>query len=62
MVNGYRELNSYEEPCISVNGKAIISFAREFNPTGVGEHLHMLYCHLLHHNDTIIKTDTGRLL
>ena len=40
-LNGYRELNSFEEPCFMV--VATITFlAREFNPTGVGEHI---YCH-----------------
>ena len=43
-LNGYRELDSYEEPCIHANGNAITSFARELNPTGVGEHIY-IYCH-----------------
>ena len=42
-LNGYWELNSYEEPCIYANGNAITSFARELNPTGVGEHIHIVY-------------------
>ena len=36
-------LNSYEEPCIYTNGNMITSFARELNPTGVGEHIHIIY-------------------
>ena len=43
-LNGYRELDSYEEPCIYANGKTITSFARELNPKGVGEHIY-IYCH-----------------
>ena len=40
-LNGYRELNSFEEPCFML--VAIITpFTRELNPTGVGEHI---YCH-----------------
>ena len=39
--NGYRELNSFEEPCFTLVA-TITSFARELNPTGVGEHI---YCH-----------------
>ena len=46
VLNGYRELDLYEEPCIYVNGNTITSFARELNPTGVGEHIYIyIYCH-----------------
>ena len=41
-LNGYRELNSYEEPCIYANGNAITSFARELNPTRVEERIHIV--------------------
>ena len=41
-LNGYWELNSYEEPCIYANGNAITSFARELSPMGVGEHIHIV--------------------
>ena len=41
MLNGYRELDSYEELCIYANGNTITSFAREVNPTGVGEHIYI---------------------
>ena len=44
LLNGYRELDSYEEPCIYANGNTITSFARELNPTGVGEYIY-IYCH-----------------
>ena len=40
-LNGYRELDSYEEPCIYANGNTFTSFARELNPTGVGEHIYI---------------------
>ena len=36
LLNGYRELNSSEEPCIYANDNAITSFARELNSTVVG--------------------------
>ena len=42
-LNGYRELDSYEEPYITFT-----SFDRELNPTGVGEHIYIyiyIYCH-----------------
>ena len=32
LLNGYRELDSYEEPCVYANGNTITSFARELNP------------------------------
>ena len=35
LLNDYRELNSYEEPCITLV-ETITSLARELNPTGVG--------------------------
>ena len=35
-LNGYREVDSYEETCIYANGNTITSFARELNPMGVG--------------------------
>ena len=41
-LNGYRELNSYEEPCIYANGNTVTSFARELNPTGVGDHIYIV--------------------
>ena len=49
-LNGYRELDSYEEPCIYANGNTITSFARELNPTVVGEYIYIyiyiyIYCH-----------------
>ena len=31
----------YEEPCMKANGNTITSFARELNPTGVGEHIYI---------------------
>ena len=31
-LNSYRELDSYEEPCIYANGNTITSFARELSP------------------------------
>ena len=40
-LNDYRELDSYEEPFIYTNGNTITSFARELNPTGVGEHIYI---------------------
>ena len=40
-LNGYRELDSYEEPCIYANGNRINSFARELNPRRVGEHIYI---------------------
>ena len=52
-LNSYRELNSYEEPCIDANGNAITSFARELNPTGVGEHIHIvIHTHTHTHTHT----------
>ena len=35
LLNGYWELNSFEEPCFTLVAN-ITSFARELNPTGVG--------------------------
>ena len=40
-LNGYRELNSFEEPCFTLV-TTITSLATELKPTGVGEHT---YCH-----------------
>ena len=40
-LNGYRELNSFEEPCFTLV-VTITFLARELNPTGIGEHI---YCH-----------------
>ena len=40
-LNGYRELNSFEEPCFTLVA-TITSFARELKPTGVREHI---FCH-----------------
>ena len=40
-LNGYRELNSFEEPCITLVA-TITSHTWELNPTGVWEHI---YCH-----------------
>ena len=57
-LNGYRELNSYEEPCIDANGNAITSFARELNPTGAGEHIHIviyIYIYIYITNDFTIE-------
>ena len=46
-LNGYQELDSYEEPCIYANGNTFISLARELNPTGVGEYIYIyIYIHL----------------
>ena len=41
-LNGYRELDSYEKPRIYANGNTITSFARELNPTGLGEHIYIV--------------------
>ena len=41
-LNGYRELNSFEEPCFMLVA-TITSFAREPNPTEVGEHTCEIY-------------------
>ena len=38
-LNGYRELNSFEEPWFMLVA-TVTSFAREVNPTGVGEHIY----------------------
>ena len=40
-LTGTESSNSFEEPCFTLVA-TITSFAREFNPTGVGEHI---YCH-----------------
>ena len=40
-LNGYREVNSFEEPCFTLVAN-ITSLARELNPTGEGKHI---YCH-----------------
>ena len=40
-LNGYRELNSFEEPWFTLVA-TITSFARELNPTGVGEHIYIV--------------------
>ena len=42
-LNGSRELDSFEEPCITLVA-TITSLAKELNPTGVGEHIY-IYCH-----------------
>ena len=39
-LNGYRELNSFEEPCFTLVA-TITSLTRELNPTGVGEHIYI---------------------
>ena len=40
LFNGYQDLNSYmKRLAINVNGNMITSFARELNPTGVGEYI-----------------------
>ena len=41
LLNGYRELNLFEEPCFTLVA-TITSLARELNPTGLGKHI---YCH-----------------
>ena len=59
-LNGYRELDSYEEPCIYTDGNTITSFARELNPTGVGEHIyiyiviHIIYIYIYMHICTYV--------
>ena len=47
-LNGYRELDSFEEPCIYANGNTITSFARELNPTEVGEYIYIYIIHNIH--------------
>ena len=43
LLNGYRDLNSYmKRLAINANGNTITSFARELNPTGVGEYISIL--------------------
>ena len=41
-LNGYRDLNSYiKRLAVNANGNTITSFARELNPTGVGEYIYI---------------------
>ena len=47
-LNGYRGLDSYEEPCIYANGNTITSFARELNPTVVGEYIYIYIFIVIH--------------
>ena len=50
LLNGYRELNSFEEPCLT-QVSTVTPFAREVNPMGLGEWLHFCYddifCYIL---------------
>ena len=49
-LNGYGEIDSYEEPCIYANGNTITSFARELKSIGVGEHIYIyiyIYIYIL---------------
>ena len=45
-LNGYRKLDSYQEPCIYTNGNTITSFARELSPTGVGSLYIYIYIYI----------------
>ena len=46
--NGYRDLNSYmKRLAVNANGNMITSFARELNPTGIGEYIY-LYSHIIY--------------
>ena len=52
--NGYRDLNSYiKRLAINANGNTITSFARELNPTGVGEYI---YIYIVIHTHTHTHT------